>query len=290
MKKLRVYPGNAFGFYREVVASKRNSADDPTYRQRLNDLEGIVQPLFQTYDDRFLANELQSLAAHALTPAQRADLLRLYAYKNSVFQKLKIQLTTLELNQVLNICQCCTIGEVGSFDHLVPKDEFPEFSANPKNLFPACNKCNSYKLAAWRHNGARTFLNLFLDDLPTQQYLFADLNIDGDGTVTADFALRNINNIDPSLFALIESHYNNLHLLARFKENVDSVVIPIVSAIKAAKDVGLTKARTVEQIVANCRSNQIFFGSNYWKSILELSLAANAMFIDTIYDNHPAHP
>src|SRR5687768_17603534 len=113
MRKLTPYPGNSFTFYKDVIAAKKNTVDDPTYKARLNGMDGIIQPLFQSYDNRFAGNDLETLAAHALTTAQRVDLLKLYSYKSSILQKLKIQLTTLQLNKVLNTCQCCTIGEVG---------------------------------------------------------------------------------------------------------------------------------------------------------------------------------
>src|SRR5690349_843330 len=136
MRKLNAYREDAFAFYKKVVAAKRNTADDPTYKARLTGMEGILHPLFHNYDNRFSGNKLEMLMPHRLTGSQRADLLKLYAYTNSILQKLKIRLTTIDLNKVLNTCQCCTIGEVSSFDHLVPKDEFPEFAVNPKNLFP----------------------------------------------------------------------------------------------------------------------------------------------------------
>jgi 5-methylcytosine-specific restriction endonuclease McrA len=284
MRKLIPYIGNAFAFYKDVISGKKNTVHDPTFKDRLNGMEGIIQPLFQTYDDRFAGNNLEILHAHPLTASQRADLLKLYSYKSSRLQKLKIQLTTMELNKALNTCQCCTIGEVGSFDHLVPKEEFPEFSVNPKNLFPACQKCNSYKHQAWRQGGVRTFLNLFLDELPTVQYLFANLNVDATGLVTVAFELRNVNGVSAQMFALLQSHFINLRLLQRFKEHSDTVIVPIVNSIKSGK-VNLTKPQIIAQIKATSIANQAFFGANYWKSILEIALADSQPFIDSVYDN-----
>lgn len=34
-----------------------------------------------------------------------------------------------------------TMETVGTFDHLLPQNEFPNFSDNPQNLIPCCNTC-----------------------------------------------------------------------------------------------------------------------------------------------------
>lgn len=283
MRNLTVYSGNAFDFHKTIVASKRNTADDPTYKERLSGLDEIVQPLFQAYDERFNTNELELLTAHPLTDDQRNDLLKLYSYKSARLQKLKVQLTTLEFNKVLNTCQCCTIGEVSSLDHLVPKGEFPEFAVNPKNLFPSCHKCNSYKQIAWRNGEGRTFLNLFLDDLPQEQYLFVDLQVQDNAEVRVNFVLRNDHGLDDRMFTLLSNHYANLYLFNRFKENADSVITPLIYAIKSGRD-SLNKAQMFTQIKITSQANQAFFGPNYWKSILEIALANNQVFIDAVYN------
>lgn len=285
MRKLIAYTDSAFSFFKKVVSSKKNTSADPTYKERLVAMEGTLQPLFENYDNNFAINDLETLNAYAFTEGQREDLLKLYSYKSAIMQKLKIQLTTLELNQVLNTCQCCTIGEVGTFDHMAPKDEFPEFCVNPKNLFPCCSKCNSYKSVAWRSSGARTYLNLFLDDLPTEQYLFVALDVDHLGTVVPTFSINNMGRINARIYRLIDSHYRNLRLCARFKENSDAVITNVANSIRSGRNLNISKVNMIEQITNTSVANQNFLGANYWKSVLEISLAHNRTFIDSIYDN-----
>ena len=279
MRKLNVYSEDAFTFYKAMVSSKRNKASDPAYKQRMEVIEESIEQLYDIYNDSFAGNDLQSLQPHTFTDNQRSDLLKLYSYRNTNLQKLKIKLTTIEFNKVLNTCQCCTIGEVGSFDHIVPKEEFPEFSVNPKNLFPSCHKCNSYKNVAWRNGDARIFLNLFLDDLPKKQYLFVDVGLERDNVVKVKFYLKNVHGVNKKRFSLIESHYSNLYLLQRFEDSVDSVITSLVNGITASS--GLMKKKTiVDQIIATSTANKDFFGANYWKSIVEIALAETPAFVD----------
>lgn len=43
------------------------------------------------------------------------------------------------------ICPFCTIGEVHTVDHFLPKADYPRLSVLPINLIPACSYCNSQK-------------------------------------------------------------------------------------------------------------------------------------------------
>src|SRR5699024_1602345 len=244
MRKLNPYNKGSFEFYKEVVDSKRNSAQDPDYKERLENHEEAVEGSFENYDEGFANDDLISLVNHGFANGDKDDLLRLYSYKNKKIQELKIAVTTTERNRLLNTCQNCTIGEVNSFDHFVSKDEFPEFAVQPKNLFPSCSKCNSYKGQEWREHGQITYLNLYLDDLPEEQYLFVNIEVIDNDVVTTEFYLDNPNGIDPVLYERIQNHYRNLHLCHRFKENADSVITELENVIRSS--IGRSEEHTSE--------------------------------------------
>jgi hypothetical protein len=140
-----------------------------------------------------------------------------------------------------------------------------------KNLFPSCTKCNSYKGKEWRENGQIKYLNLYLDELPEEQYLFVDVQVINGDVVTTEFYLDNPNGIDPDFFARIENHYENLHLCKRFKENADTVITSLENNIKtySAK---LDIEDILNLIFDNCEREMEYYGFNYWKSILEIAL------------------
>lgn len=278
MRNLESYQGNDFEFHKEIIDSKNNTASDPTFKTRLSSYNAQIELKFNEYRDAFSINRLNQLSAHPFSADNKADLLKLYSYKSRLIQKLKIEVTTTSTNRIISTCQNCTISEVNSLDHIIPKEEFSEFVANPKNLFPSCTKCNSYKNAIWKdaHNNP-VFLNLYLDILPPEQYLFADVKIEDD-VVTAKFRLDNSNNIDIGLYNLIFSHYTRLHLLKRFDENVDSVITPIESLINSFKN-KLPIQEICESIFETAQQNKNHFGQNYWKSALEIALILNEDFL-----------
>lgn len=276
MKNVSPFAANAFAFHQEVCRKKRNPEDDLGYKVRLTVLDGNIQQLFNQYQHAQNINNLQTLSPHAYLPAERTDLLSLYKYKSATIQKLKTQVTTTPTGRKVQ-CQNCTLNEVNTLDHLLPREEFPEFSVNPVNLFPCCSKCNSYKGDRWRENGLRTSLNLYIDQLPDLQYLFVNTAI-GNNLIETEFYLNNQNGVDPAFFELISSHYRELHLLERFSEGADDVITSFRHVLEAARDkLSLIETKGLaKQII---EKEKIAFGPNYWQSILKITLIEDDDFL-----------
>lgn len=278
MKNLQHYLDDTFEFHKEVLESKNKTKKDPTYKDRIDNMNGVIEGKFSIYDDNFTNNTLEDIDSHGYSDSEKKDLLKLYSYKNSVIKSLKVKITTTDANRVINTCPNCTISEINSFDHYLPKDKFPEFVVNPKNLFPSCTICNGYKNDVWVDSGKRLFLNLYLDPLPNEQYLFTRLTIDKD-VVTATFYLQNNGNITPNLFETIETHYDRLHLLDRFSANICEVITSLENTITSFLGM-LSLDQIKDSIVEKSNRDRIAFGHNYWKSILELELVNNVEYLN----------
>lgn len=280
MKNLKPYDLVSIDFYDELVRTKRNPSLNPNYKDRLTTYRADIGTNFIEYDSSFIGNTLTAMTPNGCDAAKTTDLLSLYSYGNSVISKLKIKLTTTAFNRVENTCQNCTIGEVSSFDHFLPKDEFPEFSVHPKNLIPSCSKCNGKKSIIWREGTNSIFLNLYLDELPDDQYLFVDINYNMDLDFT--FSVDNRNQIPPALFSIIESHYRRLDLTQRFKENSNKVVSELTNSINSFKN-RLSRVKIIDSIIESENSNIALYGSNYWQSILKIALVQNNDFMDSLF-------
>lgn len=282
MKNLKPYTECSNTFLDNVLNSKKNSTKDPNYKNRVEILKPNVKNKFTTYDAEHKDNNLASLTAHGYSGQDKADLLKLYKYDNSVIQKLNEKVTTLEGDRILNTCQNCTINEINSLDHIVPKDEFPEFSVNPRNLFPSCTKCNGHKNVIWRENNKSLFLNLYLDDLPEEQYLFCNPTFDDD-KITLQFTVENRFNIEQSLFELIYNHYTRLHLPKRFKKNSHDTIYELNKEIKKYKD-KIDKEELIKTIKEDVLEEKKYYGFNYWKSIIKETLINDATYLALMFD------
>lgn len=278
MKNLQHYIDDTFEFHKKVLNSKNTTKTDPLYKERIEDMDDAIEGQYSVYNDNFALNTLENVDSYGHTDNEKNDLLKLYSYKNSVIKSLKVKITTTAANRIINTCPNCTISEINSFDHYLPKEEFPEFVVNPKNLFPSCTVCNGHKNDVWIKDGKRLFLNLYLDPLPMEQYLYARLTVDKD-VVTATFHLQNNGNIADNLFKIIETHYNRLHLLERFSANINEVITSLESTITSfISKLSLDEIR--DSIIEKSNRDRIAFGHNYWKSILEIELMNNAEYMN----------
>jgi 5-methylcytosine-specific restriction endonuclease McrA len=270
MKNIKFYQNDTFQFHKGIIDSKKNRKADLTFKDRLNSYNPNIKILFQNYNTKFLSNSLAELNEFGYEEEKKKTLLQLYTFQGKKFQALKVELTTKEGNIVDNTCQNCTLSEVNSFDHILPKDDFPEFVVNPKNLFPSCTNCNSRKGTTWRENGKSIFLNLYTDILPNEQYLFVDIEIEN-SELKLTYYLDNKNQIDSELYVLIETHYRKLGLCHRFKENSDIVVSELENEINEYKDI--VPIENIKEIIEKkCKKDRELLGFNYWKSILRLAL------------------
>lgn len=270
MKNLKHYNKSTFDFHKEVLKSKNKTKDDPDYKNRIQNMDDSIESQFLLYDKKFSENALENINCYGHNADEKKDLLKLYSYKNSVIKKLKIEITTTDANRIISTCPNCTISEINSFDHYLPKDTYPEFVVNPKNLFPSCTICNGYKNDVWIKDGKRLFLNLYLDSLPDKQYLFVDLTLIGD-IVETKFHIRNNGDIPSDIFEIINTHYVKLHLLERFNSNINEVVTSLENTITSF--VGKLPLDEIKNaIIEKSNRDRVAFGCNYWKSILEIEL------------------
>ncbi|OCB73176.1 hypothetical protein B0A79_15350 [Flavobacterium piscis] len=271
---------NSFDFHKLIVDSKKATKLDPDFKTRLVALENEVEELYNIYKINFDSNSLEKTVANSYPDNHKNDLLKLYNYKSKLIQALKIEITTTSTHRILNTCQNCTLSEINSFDHILPKEEFSEFVVNPLNLFPSCTICNSYKSRFWQENGKRLYLNLYLDELPKSQYLFVDIDYKND-TFGLRFYLENRSEIDENLFNIIQSHYNKLHLLERFSRNSDKVITPLQNKIRPFINI-ISIEEIIKMAIQSANLNRNIFGMNYWESILELALINNDDFLWTL--------
>lgn len=281
MKNLKPYKECSSTFLDDVLKAKNNSKKDPDYKKRVEILKPNVKNKYSTFEIENTANNLASLTAHGYAGQDKIDLLKLYKYDNSIIQKLNEEVTTLEGNRLINTCQNCTINEINSLDHIVPKDKFPEFSVNPRNLFPSCSKCNGHKSFVWRENSKSVFLNLYLDNLPEEQYLFCYPTFDED-KITLKFTVENRFGIEQNLFNLIQNHYTRLHLPKRFRKNSHDTIYELNKEINKYKD-KIIKEELIKTIKEDITEDKRYYGFNYWKAIIKETLINDEQYLDLMF-------
>lgn len=279
MRNLKAFSKICIDFFDEVVLSKKDTIKDPTYKHRIGLLKPNIDICYKAYNKNFKDNKLLLTKSFGYSNPQKDDLIKLYSYRNSKIQELKKIITTTEYNRIINTCQNCTIDEARTMDHLLPKEDFPEFSIHPQNLFPSCSVCNGHKSTNYIKNGHPLFLNLYLDRLPQNQYLFVDIKIDlRKKKITTNFSLNNDGTINKDFFKVIESHYSRLHLLSRFSNNCNDTISELKNTIRASIEEGVALSTIINIIKRKCKKDKMHLGVNHWKIVLTEKLIEEPRF------------
>lgn len=119
-------------------------------------------------------------------------------------------------------CPYCDVGNAKkSFDHFLPKEDFPELSTLTKNLIPSCVDCNTKK-STLSHvkRGNVEFFNPYFDSIPNQKFLFCKIvqNLETK-KLEAVFFINRPNGLSQAHFLKIKNHFDNLSLLNLYKED-----------------------------------------------------------------------
>lgn len=276
MKKVDHYTDDAFEFHKTVVSNKR----DEHVRTLLAANEAILKDAFDNYDFHFNGDSLIEIESLNLSHELKKALLSLYRYDATAFRNLKNSLTTVN-GKVVVMCPMCTIDTIGSFDHILPKEEYAEFVDHPKNLIPCCTTCNSKKNMYWKENGTFLFLNLYLDDIPEQQYLFLSVT-QTESWPILNFSVKNENDIDEPIFNRILSHYSRLDLCRRFEEASGQYLSEIQDSIRSLKDMGQTDDLIQALLNRMCDKLQLRDGPNFWKVVLLRNVVGNPILYSAL--------
>ncbi|MBP9741878.1 MAG: HNH endonuclease [Burkholderiales bacterium] len=267
MKNLKQYNESSIDFYNLVVCSKRN----PHLKQRLSLLTQLIKISFEDYDNKFANNNLRQLKKTNSQNCSKSDFDELYKFRSKPFQDFLINLRSIQEVTIANTCQYCTINSHHTLDHFLPKSDYWEYIAHPKNLIPSCSDCNSR-----RGYEADLSLNLYLDQLPELQYLFVDIFLE-DEDINFEFYIKNINGINQIIYNKIIYHFKELNLLERMKlsaiNHFTEFYNLVINQLRVTdwENIKLTTVRSVY-------NNKNAYGHNHWKYILQESLINNEVF------------
>lgn len=279
MKNLKFYDYHdpsigvtSYDFFETIFKSKR----DVSLKTYFENNKTIVSILHQLFDTKFIDNALFEINESNNAIFIRSNFEKLYSYKNSKITKLRLAIQNLQDNSIRHKCQYCTINNHDTLDHFLPQSKYWEYIIHPLNLIPCCSNCNR-RLSA-KDNG---FLNLYLDILPTEQYLFVNITFAGN-IPDFNFELRNINNvIDAPLYDKIKQHFDSLDLLERMKESALTEYTEFYNLIKnQLKDSNISTISNLT--LRSINDNKIAYGYNHWKYIFQEALIKNQTFINLL--------
>lgn len=158
-------------------------------------VKDVLKNCMREYNKNLVPINLESLMPYGgFTEEQKQTVKNLYESGASEFDLLWDELKELNGGTRLR-CPICGVTFANELDHYVPREKFPEFSANPLNIIPLCHDCNHTKLAKWKDtNGFRMIFNAYFDELPQQKILSCSISRIVNDFPLAEVSFCNLNN------------------------------------------------------------------------------------------------
>ncbi len=284
MKKLKAYEDNQEQYYEGIRSDKRMFIIDPETKEKL-DIKDILDTVkstvftsYKEYNNKRLT--LEMLCESTCTPIEKDALHRCYNNKTESLNKLKSKIKEVNSPEVGNTCQFCGINSANTFDHYVPKEDYPEFSVYGPNLIPCCGECNSYKGKRWK-DSERKFINLYYDDIPDIEIIEAKIEIEDD-VPKVEYKFKK-NQHDEYLVDLlpnsytVRTHYEKLQLNSRFSYNCNNYI----SEIKRTFDfIENSTAENVEfHLNSQLKVSKEVYGVNHWRTTLIKGMLDSSDFV-----------
>lgn len=152
--------------YRALVSAcaqnySRNATKDRK-RRILSSLDELELSAM-TYDEKAKSGSLSDIREHAVCgAASKDDLVDLYTSKFVPDGRPgRPTYTAILQSAYRGRCALCGQLPVSTIDHYLPKSKFPAFAVFPRNMVPACERCNFIKLTT----SDRLTLHPYYDDV-----------------------------------------------------------------------------------------------------------------------------
>ena len=190
----------------------------------LDAIETQIEGCYNNYENAVNHASVHNLEPHGFVDLEKEHLNKLYKSDCDIAQKIRQHhstFTSTKKRVYHNKCPYCTLSEPDTIEHILPKERYPEFAIHLYNLIPCCSKCNRHKSEAVRDNSEHPYIiNFYYHDPEYCQFLEANCSIDSNKYPSFKYRLAFPENADPTLAAIVTNHFNRLHLIKRYDEEV----------------------------------------------------------------------
>lgn len=267
---------DAFEVYKDAVLRKNDGVE----KTELQDIGVPVHDCYLNYERHFKQNDLEYMPKARVGGEHRDVLLGLYGSQTKLVKDFRKRYFEINPQTYNNLCPYCVISSSGTTEHILPKEQYPEYAVNVLNLIPSCSDCNLAKgNDVLDDDGNKLIINYYTDVLPDVQFLFVDITANG-GALKFEYKLLNKDYlIKDELFALIERHFDKLHLLKRYDEKAIQEMAEIRNTYLAEDFENEVQYDVFSRKqVKKCDLDVSEYGRNHWKIVLLRACAESAVF------------
>lgn len=185
------------------------------HKDKLGEVRDLIEAAFHRYHEH--RSQLETMTPEPAIDGAGKDALASCWNKSDALDRLKRDVRSwFEPDSVT--CPFCGIDNAkDTFEHYLPKHQFPEFIVCAYNVIPCCFQCNNPR-SDWKDSdGRRLLFHMYFDEIDMEtSYLFAA--IDMHHRPRARYSIKSGPDDDSGFYQAYVRHFNELNLAERFGE------------------------------------------------------------------------
>ncbi len=161
---------------REVFEECISSVANLILKTNLTNCTDILETAESDFDNRFPLNTIHEIPRNNIVnaPIGKKEMKTIYDYRMLQTENpRKNYYDKLISAAPYGKCPLCSVREVDTLDHYLPKSKYPIYSVTPINLIPSCFKCNKGKSIDYPTNSEEQTLSPYYDDVENIEWLSA---------------------------------------------------------------------------------------------------------------------
>lgn len=163
---------------REVFIECISTVSNSTLKANLNACVDIIEFAESDFNYRFPLNTIHEIVRDNVVLASigKNEMKTVYNYRMLQFENpRKNYYNKLILAAPFGKCPLCSVREVDTLDHYLPKSKYPIYAVTPINLIPSCFKCNKSKSINYPNKSEEQTLSPYYDDVENIEWLSAEV-------------------------------------------------------------------------------------------------------------------
>ncbi|WNG46819.1 HNH endonuclease [Archangium minus] len=211
---------------------------------------------------------------------EREALLHSYEEETRPLSTLKGLIKSCQTDLSRAECQYCCVSPPTTYDHYLPRSQYPEFAVHLRNLVPCCADCNRDRGNRWKNaRGERKYVHLYDDHIDEDvEILFADIFVARTPSVTFRLDLGKAR--AQPFYQLLERHITgDLKLLAKYAQAAPSRLCELHQAIQQyGRD--LSRPELIYSLREQLEQERELRGVHHWKVALLRAVIETNEFIE----------
>jgi 5-methylcytosine-specific restriction endonuclease McrA len=273
MKKIPKPNLKAKKVFLECISTVANQ----TLKNHLTNCQDVIEAAEEDFEIKFVPCNIYQIVRNdvVLHPIGEGEMKKVYDYRmvkpgmpgNKYYNLLKSSAPHGK-------CPLCSVRDVDTLDHYLPKSKYPVFAVTPINLIPACSPCNKGKHFDYPKTSEEQTLHPYYDNLENEPWIKAVVlkTI----PISFEYYVDCPVDWDQTLKDRAKNHFDSFNINKLFSSHASEELRGIKQLLI---NLYTYSPGLLNNFLAESYNSRLALGTNSWQAAMYLALQNDAWFI-----------